>query len=96
MTHQKAAGSPLTHTRINGRSGPSNGSNGRHGASRAPKRQLDRSAWFTKFDRSIGQLVRLVDQIAREVGEKHGQDHRAVQDLLEQAAEAMAQWMQER
>ena len=54
---------------------------------------MDRSAWYAKFDKSITPTVKLVDRIAREVGEKHGQHHEKIQDLLEQAGDEMAKWM---
>lgn len=65
----------------------------RQRASKKPKRQLDRSGWWKQFDKAIAPVVKLVDKIASEVGEKHGEHHKAVQDLLEQAGNEMAEWL---
>lgn len=66
----------------------------RHRASKKPKRQLDRSGWYKQFDKSISPIVKLVDQIAREVNEMHGKHHRKVKDLMNQIGDTMAEWMQ--
>jgi len=58
-----------------------------------PPRQLDRPAWFKQWDNAIGPLVRLVDKIAREVGETGSQSHDVIQDQLQAATEEMAEWM---
>ena len=63
-------------------------------APKKPPRKLDRSAWFQKFDKSMGPIVKLVDTIAREVGEMHGKDHKAVKAAMHKMGDLMAKWME--
>ena len=58
-----------------------------------PPKKIDRSGWFKQWDQQIGPLVRLVDKIAKEVGENGETDHEVVQDYLNSASESMAKWM---
>jgi hypothetical protein len=67
---------------------------GRQRAAQEPKRQLDRSAWYKQFDSKVSPLVKLVDKIAREIGEMHGKHHRAVKAAMEKMGDEMASWME--
>ena len=58
-----------------------------------PPKKLDKPAYYKQWDQAIGPLVRLVSQIADGVGEKNGQDHRAVKEHLNDATKAMMKWM---
>lgn len=58
-----------------------------------PPKQYDRSFWYKQWNTSIGPLVRLVDKIARELGESKCSSHGVVQDHLNIATEEMADWM---
>ena len=63
------------------------------GAPAGPPKQYDRSAWFKQWEQAIGPVVRLVDKIAGEVGERHDPHQEAIQRALNAATEDMAEWM---
>ena len=67
---------------------------GRQTPAQEPKRQIDRSAWYKQFDSKVSPLVKLVDKIAREVGEMHGPHHRKVKAAMNKMGDEMAAWMQ--
>ena len=56
-------------------------------------KKSSRADWYKKWNTSIGPLVRLVDKIANDVGEKHGKQHKSVKVGLEDATQAMIVWM---
>jgi ParB-like chromosome segregation protein Spo0J len=56
----------------------------------------DRSYWFKQWEQSIGPLCRLVDKIAENVGDADSELHTLVQDHLNDATDAMAEWMEVR
>lgn len=56
-------------------------------------KQYNRAHWLKQWQQGIGPVVRLVDKIASEVSEKNGRHHKAVQDRLNEATEAMMEWM---
>jgi len=58
-----------------------------------PPKQLDRSAWFKRYDQSIGPLVRLVDTIADGVNSSQCPMHKSVQKHLDAATRDMMEWM---
>ena len=58
-----------------------------------PPKRLDKKAYYQQWDQAIGKLLRLVDRIADGVGEKHGGSHDAVHDHLNNATDAMVEWM---
>jgi hypothetical protein len=62
-------------------------------AKKKPPKQLDRSGWYKQWENAIGPVVRLVDKIANAVGEKGGTDQEVVQEYLENATQAVADWM---
>ncbi len=70
---------------------PRNGTAKRGGS---PPKQLDRRAYYKQWDSAIGPLVRLVDKIAREVGDSHNGHHRDVQEHLSDATDCMMEWME--
>ncbi len=58
-----------------------------------PPKKLDKPAYYKQWDQNIGPLVRLVSTIADGVGEKNGQDHKAVKKHLNDATKAVMKWM---
>ena len=58
-----------------------------------PPKQYDRSAWLKRWEQSIGPLVRLVDAIAKGVGESKCKSHKAVQGHLKDATNEVMEWM---
>ncbi len=70
---------------------PRNGKAKRGGSS--PPKRLDRKAYYRQWDSAIGPLVRLVDKIAKEMGESRNGHHRDVQEHLNDATECMREWM---
>lgn len=63
------------------------------GGKQNPPKQYDRSFWFKQWDKAIGPLVRLVDKIAKEVGESKSKQQNAVHAHLNHATEEMMAWM---
>jgi hypothetical protein len=62
------------------------------GGNAAPKKN-SREFWFKQWERSIGPLVRLVNSIAENIGEKHSTRHVSVKKALETATQEMICWM---
>ena len=58
-----------------------------------PPKNLDRSGYLKEWDRAIGPLVRLVDKIAKGVGESKCEHHKTVQEHLNIATEEMMEWL---
>lgn len=58
-----------------------------------PPKQYPRSHWYKQWDNAIGPIVRLVDKIANEVGERHDPHQEAIQDFLDKATAEMMEWM---
>jgi len=58
-----------------------------------PAKQFDRSAYMKEWTRAIGPLVRLVDKIAKGVGETRSESHKTILEHLEIATEEMTEWM---
>jgi hypothetical protein len=58
-----------------------------------PPKQYPRSHWLKQWNQAIGPVVRLVDKIAGEIGEKRDPHHEAVQDRLNEATEEMEAWL---
>jgi hypothetical protein len=58
-----------------------------------PLKKNSRAFWYKQWTHSIGPLCRLVDKIANDVNEKHGQRHKSVKDNLEAATQEMIDWM---
>ena len=52
-----------------------------------------RADWYKQWNTSIGPLVRLVNKIANEFGEKHSPKHQLVKENLESATQNMMDWM---
>ena len=62
-------------------------------AKSTPPKQYDRSYWFKQWEQSIGPLVRLVDKIAKEIGESKSESHKTVQEHLNIATEELMAWL---
>jgi len=58
-----------------------------------PTRQVDRTAWLKEWRGAIGPVIRLVDKIAKGVGEKGCESHKCVQEHLGIAVEEMKEWL---
>lgn len=60
---------------------------------KTPPKKLDKKALFKQWDQAIGPVVRLVNKIANDAGEKECASHKAIKDKLEDCTETMAEWM---
>lgn len=60
-----------------------------------PHKQIDRGAWQKRWTTAIGPVVRLVDQIAKAVGENKSESHKTVQEHLKAATDEMKNWMKQ-
>ena len=60
---------------------------------KTPPKKFDRAAYYKRWDSTIGPLCRLVEEIARGVGEQGNPAHKAIRGQLEAATETMAEWM---
>ena len=58
-----------------------------------PPKQYPRSHWFKQYDQSIGPVLRLIDQIAHQVGECKCAHHQAVHEHLNRATDEMMTWL---
>ena len=62
-------------------------------AKKKPPRKFDRPALFKRWEKAIGPVVRTVDDIAKQVGEKGCVSHKTILGQLEACTEEMAEWM---
>jgi hypothetical protein len=66
-------------------------------ADRKPKpklaKKLDKKACYKEWNDKIGPVVRLVDKIARDVGEKDGASHKLIHRQLQACTDELAEWM---
>lgn len=58
-----------------------------------PPKKYDRSFWLKQWQQSIAPVVRLVDKIAREIGESKCESQKLIQDHLEICTTEMEEWL---
>ncbi len=59
-----------------------------------PPKKLDKNALYKEWDKAIGPLIRTLNKIAGDVGEKNGPSHKVIQGQLDACTEEMGEWMQ--
>ncbi len=59
-----------------------------------PPKKLDKNALYKEWDKAIGPLIRTLNKIASDVGEKNGPSHRVILGQLDACTEEMGEWMQ--
>ena len=58
-----------------------------------PPKKLDKHALYKTWDQAIGPLMRTLDKIAEDVGEKNGASHKVILGQLDACTEEMEDWM---
>lgn len=62
-------------------------------AASKPPKKFDRKALYKEWDKAVGPLVRLVDRIARDMGETGCVSHKTIRGQLDACTEEMEEWM---
>ena len=58
-----------------------------------PPKKLDKNALYKEWDKAIGPLIRTLNKIAGDVGEKNGPSHKVIQGQLDACTKKMGEWM---